>query len=405
MTQETSTPVSQDKAKSLLPYVLAGIFAVYYASNAQPQAFYDYTMRIAEALLHGNTGLSDQPPDWLNEMIPLNGKWYSAFPLGSIVTMLPVALLKKIGLITNFPGFALAGIVAALTAGLVYALSERHELSAPRRYVLALLPVLGTWMWANLAFAGAWHIALGIAVAAQLGALYCILVHRNYWLAGACFAIAFGNRTEILLLTPLFFFLIWRDTSGEKAEWLPKIAAFAAVPFCLGVATLGYNYARFGSLTDFGYARIPGVLDEPWYKNGIFSLSAIPLNATEMLLTTWRRMPAFPYFVPTGWGGSIFLSCPFLVFLFRPQTRDKQLRWIAIIAIVILTFVLWCHGNPGGWQYSYRYAMVLLPWMMLILIENSPSRVSWLEWMLFVASIAINGWGTYLFLRSEYMRY
>ena len=399
----------RDLAKSLLPFVLAGIFGIYYVSNGQPQAFYDYTARIAEAFLQGRTGLIEEPPTHLNEMIPLDGRWYSAFPLGSVITMLPIALLKKLGLIELFPGFAIAGILAFITAHLVYALSERYELSAARRYILMLLPVLGTWMWANLAFAGAWHIALGVAVAAQLGALYCLLVSRNYWLAGACFALAFGNRTEILLLAPLFLYLIWRELpeprTPHSALFTPHFWAFLALPFALGVATLGYNFARFGSLTDFGYARIPGVLDEPEYRNGIFSLAAIPLNSKEMLLTPWYRLDEFPYFIPTGGGGSIFLSCPFLVFLFRPSSRNKQLSWLAALAIVILTFVLWCHGNPGGWQYSYRYAMVLLPWMMLILIENSPSRVSLIEWLLFIVSVGINGWATYLFLRSEYMRY
>ena len=33
-----------------------------------------------------------------------------------------------------------------------------------RRLLLALFPVFGSWMWANLAFAGAWHLALGVAV-------------------------------------------------------------------------------------------------------------------------------------------------------------------------------------------------------------------------------------------------
>ncbi|NOT59170.1 MAG: hypothetical protein HOP19_02985 [Acidobacteria bacterium] len=400
----------KDRAKSLLPLVLAGIFGIYYVSNGQPQAFYDYTLRIAEAFLEGRLGLIEEPPSHLNEMIPLDGKWYSVFPLGSVLTMLPVALLKKFGLLQNFPGFAIAGWLAALTAYWVYRLSERYEFTAARRYLLALLPVLGTWMWANLAFAGAWQIALGVAVAAQLGALYFLLVKKNYFLAGTCFAFAFGNRTEILLLAPLFFYLIWRELPAKPHNLRsvisnPQFLAFAAVPFLLGLATLGYNYARFGSLADFGYARIPHVLEEEEYRNGIFSLTAIPRNFKEMLLTTgfWLNHP--PYFLPTGGGGSIFLYCPFLIFLFRPAARNKHLSWLSVIAIVILTLILWCHGNPGGWQLSYRYAMVLLPWMMVILIENSPPRVSLIEWLCFIVSVTINGWGTYLFLRSEYMRY
>jgi hypothetical protein len=108
--------------------------------------------------------------------------------------------------------------------------------------------------------------------------------------------------------------------------------------------------------------------------------------------------------VPTGFGGSIFLSSPYLIFLFRRGAKDATLKWLAWGAIALLTFVLWCHGNPGGWQFSYRYAMVLLPWMFLVLLENSPRRVPWYEILLLVLSMVINAYGTFLFLRTDYIR-
>jgi hypothetical protein len=40
------------------------------------------------------------------------------------------------------------------------------------------------------------------------------------------------------------------------------------------------------------------------------------------------------------------------------------------LAIVVLTLALWLHANPGGWQFSYRYGMILLPWMFLILLST-----------------------------------
>jgi hypothetical protein len=81
------------------------------------------------------------------------------------------------------------------------------------------------------------------------------------------------------------------------------------------------------------------------------------------------------------------------------------LKTLAWIAIAILTFVLWLHGNPGGWQISYRYAMDLLPWMFLILLESSPKKVSLVEVALLLLSIAISAYSTWLFLRTAYMKY
>jgi hypothetical protein len=333
-------------------------------------------------------------------MIPLDGQYYSAFPLGSVLTMIPLAVLKRLNLIGYFPGLFVAALLAGATAFLLFQLSAKYNDAYPRRMVLTLFPVFGTWMWANLAFAGSWHIALGVAVVGQLAALYFILMRPNPLLAGICFTLAFGNRTEIILLAPVFIYLIYRVPEAGISR-RQAIARFMAIPLALGIATLAYNYARFSSILDFGYARIPGVLDEPWYEHGIFSIHAIPLNAHAMLFETWQRVDRFPYLVPTGFGGSIFLSSPFLVFLFRRGAHDPVLKWLSWCAIVILTLVLWCHGNPGGWQFSYRYAMVLLPWMFWIMLENSPKSVSLTEIALLIVSIAINAYGAYLFLQTD----
>jgi hypothetical protein len=391
-------------SKYIPPALFITAFFAYYFSNKLSGSFYDYTFRIAEAFLHGQLGLTEQPPDWLNEMIPLDGRFYSAFPLGSVLTMLPLAVLKQFRLIESFPGVFLAALLAATTSLLLYLLSAKYHDSLRRRLVLTLLPVFGTWMWANLAFAGAWHIALGFAVVGQLAALYFTLIRHNPTLAGLFFALAFGNRTEIILLAPIFIFLIYKHAEASGANRWRAIDRFLAFPIVLGILTLIYNYARFSSIFDFGYARIPGVLDEPWYQHGIFSIHAIPLNAEAMLFETWRRVDDFPYLTPTGFGGSIFLSCPFLIYLFRPGARDAMLKTLSWLAIAALTLALWLHGNPGGWQISYRYAMELLPWMFLILLENSPKKVTPPEIALLAASVAINAYSAYLFLRTDYIR-
>jgi hypothetical protein len=387
-----------------IPHILlfSGAFIVYYYSNPHSGSYYDYTFRIAESLLDGKLGLTERPPDWLNEMVPFNGRYYSVFPLGAVLAMLPLAALKHFGLIELFPGTLTAALLAGAASLLFYLLSARYGDGVKRRLILTILPVLGTWMWANLAFAGAWQIALGFAIVGQLGALYFILIDHRPTLAGFCFALAFGNRTEIILLTPVFIYLIikYAPPGGEKegmGRWR-MIASFVAVPFALGLLTLGYNYARFSSIFDFGYARIPGVLDEPWYQHGIFSIHAIPLNAEAMLFETWRRIDSFPYLTPTGFGGSIFLSCPFLIYLFRTGARDATLKALAWIAIAALTLTLWLHGNPGGWQISYRYAMEFLPWVFLILLESGPKKAGPIEMALLLASIAINAYSTWLFL-------
>jgi hypothetical protein len=382
-------------------------FAAFYFSTKATLQPFDYTFRMAGALLNGKLGLTIEPASWLNEMVPLHGKFYSVFPLGAVLTNVPLALLQKAGLTHDFPAHTLA---AALAAGCVYFFFQFSAIvpaSLLRRAFLALFPIFGTWTWCNLGFAGSWQIALGFALLGEIAAIYFTLVRPRPLLAGACFALAFGNRTELLITAPIFVFF-WLNHDGGKLNLaaLPArlsqnwriVAAFLLIPALLALCTAGYNFARFGSVFDFGYARIPGVLKEPWYGGHLFSLNAIPRNMHKMLLAGVDDLPEFPYFRPFAFGCSIFVSSPFLFLLFREGGKHRAAAWIAIAT---LTFALWCHGNPGGWQYTYRYAMILLPWMFALIATNGPEKLSIIEIALFTVSITINAVATYQFLWTD----
>ena len=123
-----------------------------------------------------------------------------------------------------------------------------------------------------------------------------------------------------------------------------------------------------------------------------------------MLVKAWEWKAKFPYLVPNGFSNSILLSSPFLLFLCRFGSRDKMLKYASWVAIAILTFLLWIHGNSGGWQFGYRYAMVLLPWAFVILFESAPKRITLVEWVLYGVSFAMNIYATWLFHWTEYVK-
>src|SRR5438270_2239744 len=378
---------------------------VFFFSIKATQKHFDYTARIASALLEGHVGLQKPAPSWLNEMVPAAGRYYSVFPLGAVLSMVPVAILQKIHLINDFPGRAIAAVIAALCAWFFFRFSILGTKSLPKRVLLSLVPIFGTWTWCNLGFGGAWQIALGLALLGEIAALYFVLVHVRPIAAGAFFALAIGNRTELVLCLPVFLYLLLKQIAPD-AKGLTALAQharqksrmfiyFLIVPVALGLLTALYNYARFHSFFDFGYSHIPNVMKEPWYQHCLFSLYAIPWNIHKMLFEGFRDAPNFPYISFAPFGCSIFLVSPFLVLIFREGGLHKAAVWIAI---GLLTFALWAHGNPGGWEFSYRYATVLLPWMFLLLLGNGPPKISAIEASLFVVSIAINAIATYQFL-------
>jgi hypothetical protein len=382
------------------------ISCIYAYSTPHSMSGYDYTLRVADALLDGELGLLIIPPLHLNEFVPFGRYFYSVFPLGAVLTMLPYALLARAFQLSGLHTPVFVGALAFAISWCAFQLAAGFNRPFRHRAILVIALMLGTWMWANLTFGGAWQLALGFSVLGQLAALYFTLCVPKPFLAGAAFALAFGNRTEVLLTAPLFLYLLLSHKM-ELQKIIHALLSFCTLPLILGVLTLLYNYFRFASPVDFGFSRIPGVLEEPWYRDGIFSLSAIPLNALSMLWKPWRLVDSFPYVVPSGFGGSIFLASPFLLLLFRRRTIATTLSRLYLVAIALITTVHFIHGNPGGWQFSYRYAMVSLPWFFVLFLEATDSELSRIDRIVLPAtvlfSVFINAWASYLFNFTNYI--
>ena len=410
-------PITRDIWVAIGLSLIAAV--AFYFSTKPTLKDLDYTFELASAFLRGELGLRDKPPEWLNEMIPYGNRYYSAFPLGAVISMVPVALLQKASLLHNFPARILAALIAGACVYFFFQLTKAFggdycslkPKPLARRILLALFPVFATWTWCNLGMGGAWQIALGLALLGETAALYFTLVRPSPFIAGLFFALAAGNRTELFITAPFYLYLFWRRSNentsiqsrtarmkhGLRAN-APMVIDFLTLPVALALLTAAYNFARFHSLFDFGYFHIPEVREEPWYAHGLFSVHSIPWNVHKMVFQGFRDDPNFPFLSFDPFGCSILLSSPFLFLLFRNGGKYKVICWIAI---GLLTFILWCHGNPGGWQFSYRYAMILLPWMFLLLTGNGPPSITVTEISLFAVSVAINATATGLFLWTD----
>src|SRR5215813_9283175 len=112
MEAEVSKKPSRQDLWVAIGLSLAAALAFYFSTKPTLKDL-DYTLEIAYAFLGGDLGLREKPPEWLNEMIPYGNKYYSAFPLGAVISMVPVALLQKTSLIHNFPARILAALIAA----------------------------------------------------------------------------------------------------------------------------------------------------------------------------------------------------------------------------------------------------------------------------------------------------
>ncbi|HYP50122.1 MAG TPA: hypothetical protein VEQ34_04215, partial [Pyrinomonadaceae bacterium] len=209
---------SPNRQKIFVACLILAVGFVYYFSNPKPQHYYDYTFRVAHNMLNGAIAFTERHPSWLNEFVPFEGFYYSVFPFGSVLTMIPFAFLKLVGVITEMPSAFIAAFSASVVCLFLFLIARRYRYGDGKRLLMILGILFGTWMWTNLVMGGAWQLALGFAMIGELGAIYFTVFNRKPLVAGFFFALGFGNRTEILLTAPIFMFLLTRENPDLKAR-------------------------------------------------------------------------------------------------------------------------------------------------------------------------------------------
>ena len=208
-------------------------------------------------------------------------------------------------------------------------------------------------------------------------------------LAGIFFAFAVGSRTTLIL--PIAFLalitLIWAIKS-QRAKAFTFILTIA-LPLLLGAVSYAwYNYARFGSVTEFGlrYQLTAYNLYESIDKT--FSFAYIPPNLFKTLFNPFeRRSNSFPFIWPTRrvaslLGSEMSLSCmdcymeyitgifigsPFVIFAFIAGFRTKKdSQWISIslAGSILLTFI----AQQSFFFTTMRYLLDLAPMLSLLAV-------------------------------------
>jgi len=171
---------------------------------------------------------------------------------------------------------------------------------------------------------------------------------------------------------------------------------FVPVVFILGLFGI-YNFVRFGSFFQTGYSLIPGVLQEPWYKYGIFSVHYISRQLQAIFLSMPKFSVHFPYFLPTSYAMALWLTTPALFLLFGVRTKDKYSVVFLLTALLIALPSL-MHGTVGFSQFGYRFSLDFIVFLLLPLIAVF-ERIGWKIAGIFVAvSMAINLWVAILYV-------
>jgi hypothetical protein len=207
-------------------------------------------------------------------------------------------------------------------------------------------------------------------------------------LSGAFFVLSIGSRTTILPAVGLvsIVILIWAFQT-QRQRMLPVLLAFA-IPIAMGgAAYAGYNYARFGSFTEFGYSYQLTSYNLYEKMDQTFAVEYIPPNLYKTLFNPLEQREVFPRIFPTRWAGpewltnykpkmyltftenitGLFISSPFILFALLAFIKPRQeLRWVT--ASITLAFVAVFFTLQAFFFVAMRYLLDALPSLVLLTV-------------------------------------
>ena len=339
-------------------YLFIAVTCFYFASMSREVAWGDARpiYDVAESMVNLQ-GVS-VPTRWPSDAPPgRGGRFYAAQPWIPSLVHLPGAALRG-GLWHLHPGPELAHLLAAvachlagtllggLVAWLFFRLCLRHGASPPLAGFAAILLAAGSivWVYARSPFSEITQITCFTGFFLQLSQLLQRPLRRTALVTGLWAGLLLNTKYIYVLSLPgavLLVALVHRKALRSLAEALVS----AGLGFLPGLLmALLYNYLRFGSVTNTGYAKVGNVMVE------------------NILVSVWGFL-----FSP---GKSIFLYAPPLLLAllglprFWRSHRRSVLAMVATIAPVVLFYC--CFPSwPGDWAWGPRYAVFAVPVLLL----------------------------------------
>ncbi len=362
-------------------------------------------MLLANGWLHGHLYVEGTPPG-LSDFTYYKGHWYVAFPPLPAVLMLPLVAIFHLSyqsLITLFFSVGMGILNIWLMQLVLQRLVRRNLLSTYFSTTTWLLVffAIGTELLYTTMKGSVWFVAHVVATTFLLLYIYEMLGKQRAWLAALLLGLASLSRSTTLLAFP--FFLFWTFAQERKRPFvlLRQWVTFGGVLGVVLAVMLLYNYARFGSLLNFGYngMNVNPLVGDSLHSYGQFSIHFLAINTRFMLFEPPKLLKVFPYVTFNPFGTSIFLTMPALLFAFLGFRRREQ-HWFAaslLAGCVLPVAAVLLYFNTGWYQFGYRFALDFLPFLFLLAALGMAERPRWPEKTLIVLSVLVNVWGYIVF--------
>lgn len=360
----------------------------------------------AEAFLAGSLALVEDPPN-LEDWVRIGERFYVSFPAFPALAMLP--LVAIFGYHFNDTSFTVAAAALGLSLFLVLLQRLRRlgELNCSARAcaVWAALLGFGTLFFYCAIRGEVWFTAEIMGVGLTCLYLLTAVRARHPLLAGLFYSMATLTRTPLAFCAVFFLFeVIWPEGKPclaalrqELCGKLKKLSLFVAGALPLAVAHMAFNWARFGSISEFGHRffwnnRVNADIAQ-W---GLFDLHYLPrnLSAAFLKLPTLSLDPLHLGYDPHGM--SLFLTTPLFLLLFFPKVKPR-LTWALWATAACIALPGFFYQNDGYMQFGFRFSLDYTPYLILLLALGGRPMKSRLFVALALMGIAVNTWGALAF--------
>jgi hypothetical protein len=341
--------------------------AAYVVAGWGAPTVYDYYGRLADAFVHGRYWLLEDPP-WLNELLSCgDGRWCVAYPpLPAILSipLLPFGTATAQDLVSQLCGGASAGVLyLALRA-----------YGAPRLVAIAgaLLSAFGTTLLFTSADGRSWYAAHAVAMLFTTIAFLIAARGGPAWGVGAAIGLAALARLPVAAAAPALALLVARRGDAPFRTAFVRIVA-GGLPFLL--VYVAYNIARWGTVTDAGYARLTE--GDFFFDHGLFSLAYLPRHLYAIFMEPPDLVPNVWYFLrPRFVGTSLFLVTPAFLFVFAglQDVRRSLLVGATALAAGLALLPDVTHGTVGFAQFGYRFSIDAQPFLVALALGGDALR-------------------------------
>jgi hypothetical protein len=388
-----------NKTYLLYLFIFAVAFAVYFATGEGHATYYNYYVRLADAFLHGRLYLLENP-SWLNELIPAanNTQFYVVYPPLPAVLLMPLVAVFGISLnqtlISIFFGSLTVVLACVVAKDVAKKDNAQIKKNVGRTHLWGgLLFGFGSLFWWLTSTGSVWLIAQVISAFFTLLAIHEFFNKGRPLLIGLLVGASFWCRLPTILGTIFFAGLIitrqpFKQYKTKIRASLPDLVKLSIGVGIFVIFDMAYNLIRFGTPFDAGYWLIPGILNEPWFKQGLFSLNYIPVNLVPFLTGIPHLTSTAPFIQFPMTGLAIWFTTPAFIYALKSEIKDP-ITVFSAFSIFAIAAIIFTKGL-SGWGFGYRYAMDFYPFLFILTIRAMGTKLHWQHKLLITLGIIVN---------------